>query len=40
VGCYVQKVAKFGEKLEREHLIARDRPDDASRHYYFDVESD
>lgn len=38
VGCYVQKVAKFGEKLERERLIARERPDDANRHYYFDVE--
>lgn len=38
VGCYVQKVAKFGEKLEREHLIGRERPGDAPRHFYFDVE--
>jgi hypothetical protein len=40
VGCYVQKVAKFGEKLEREKLIARERPDYANRHYYFDVEKE
>jgi hypothetical protein len=25
VGCYVQKVAKFGEKLEREGMIAREK---------------
>lgn len=38
VGCYVQKVAKFGEKLEREHVIGRDRPADSSRHIYFDID--
>ena len=27
VGCYVQKVAKFGEKLERENLIKRKMKD-------------
>jgi hypothetical protein len=25
VGCYVQKVAKFGEKLEREKIIGREK---------------
>lgn len=38
VGCYVQKVAKFGERLERDSLIRRERPANSSRNYYFDVD--
>ncbi len=33
VGCYVQKVAKFGEKLNREGLIGRSKQND--RYIYF-----
>ena len=32
VGCYVQKVAKFGEKLERENIIKRKMKD---KYIYF-----
>jgi hypothetical protein len=32
VGCYVQKVAKFGEKLEREHVIGRESRGTAKEH--------
>lgn len=35
VGCYVQKVAKFGEKLEREHLIQRRIHEDVGKNIYF-----
>ncbi|SHE75719.1 hypothetical protein SAMN02745148_01060 [Modicisalibacter ilicicola DSM 19980] len=35
VGCYVQKVAKFGEKLEREEIIKRKMKD---RYIYFSNE--
>lgn len=35
VGCYVQKVAKFGEKLEREHVIERKLHVDVGRKIYF-----
>jgi len=35
VGCYVQKVAKFGEKLEREHVIERKLHIDVGRKIYF-----
>jgi len=38
VGCYVQKVAKFGEKLDREALIARQRDSDLNKHIYFKPE--
>ena len=31
VGCYVQKVAKFGEKLERDHLIQRKMHEDKGK---------
>ncbi len=39
VGCYVQKVAKFGEKLEREHIIQRKQAEDVGRNIYFKKES-
>lgn len=35
VGCYVQKVAKFGEKLEREHVIKRKLHADMGKKIYF-----
>lgn len=35
VGCYVQKVAKFGEKLEREHIIKRKMHEDVGKNIYF-----
>jgi hypothetical protein len=38
VGCFVQKVAKFGEKLERDAVISRDRDDDAGKLIYFSEE--
>ena len=38
VGCYVQKVAKFGEKLEREHIIQRKMHEDVRRNIYFKKE--
>ena len=39
VGCYVQKVAKFGEKLDKEGVISRERPDDGGRYIYFQPPS-
>lgn len=38
VGCYVQKVAKFGEKLEREHIIQRKMHEDVGKNIYFKKE--
>jgi hypothetical protein len=35
VGCYVQKVAKFGEKLEREGVIARERIPELQKNIYY-----
>ncbi|HTV56454.1 MAG TPA: hypothetical protein VMI06_16235 [Terriglobia bacterium] len=35
VGCYVQKVAKFGEKLDREGVIQRSKEDAKERYIYF-----
>ena len=39
VGCYVQKVAKFGEKLDKEGIISRQRNDDLDRYVYFEHPS-
>ncbi len=33
VGCYIQKVAKFGEKLNREGVIDRSKPEDLWKTY-------
>jgi hypothetical protein len=38
VGCYVQKVAKFGEKLEREGLATRERDPNEGKLFYYDSE--
>jgi hypothetical protein len=35
VGCYVQKVAKFGEKLDKERIIHRQRNDLIDKYIYF-----
>jgi hypothetical protein len=35
VGCYVQKVAKFGAKLDREGLISRERAVHLNKHIYY-----
>jgi hypothetical protein len=35
VGCYVQKVAKFGEKLERNGLAKRDRDEEVGKMIYY-----
>ncbi len=39
VGCYVQKVAKFGEKLEREGVINRELIEELRKNIYFGSES-
>lgn len=39
VGCYVQKVAKFGEKLDSAGLISRDRLGQGKPHIYFADDS-
>jgi hypothetical protein len=38
VGCYVQKVAKFGEKLEREKIIGREKVEELNRNIYYGPE--
>ncbi len=38
VGCNVQKVAKFGEKLDREGIIAREKIEELQRNIYFSPE--
>ena len=35
VGCYVQKVAKFGEKLERAGVINRELGEELGKNIYF-----
>ena len=35
VGCYVQKVAKFGEKLEREKIIGREKIEELNKNIYY-----
>jgi hypothetical protein len=39
VGCYVQKVAKFGEKLDREEMIDRQKSESLGKHIYFNPET-
>lgn len=38
VGCYIQKVAKFGERLEREKIIRRRIEQDIGKDIYFGKE--
>jgi hypothetical protein len=38
VGCYIQKVAKFGEKLERSGLAAREPHPTENRLYYYTAD--
>lgn len=38
VGCYVQKVAKFGDKLAREEVISLQRDTEKERRIYFKPE--
>ncbi len=40
VGCYVQKVAKFGEKLEKEDVIEREKKDEIDKFIYFKVDAE
>src|SRR5215467_5578208 len=40
VGCYVQKVAKFGEKLEREKIIGREKMEDLNKNIYYRPDAD
>ncbi len=35
VGCYVQKVAKFGEKLEKNSLVGREKDETVEKYIYF-----
>jgi hypothetical protein len=35
VGCYVQKVAKFGEKLDRGGLVKREQDEDEGKLFYY-----
>jgi hypothetical protein len=39
VGCYVQKVAKFGEKLDREEMIDRQKLESLGKHIYFSPDA-
>jgi hypothetical protein len=38
VGCYVQKVSRFGSKLDRENVIAFEQDSDLERRIYFDKD--
>jgi hypothetical protein len=40
VGCYVQKVAKFGERLDREEIIDRQKLETIGKHIYFNPAAD
>jgi hypothetical protein len=40
VGCYIQKVSKFGEKLEREGVIAREKIPELQKNIYYGPESE
>jgi hypothetical protein len=40
VGCYVQKVAKFGERLDREEIIDRQKLMTLGKHIYFNPDMD
>jgi hypothetical protein len=40
VGCYVQKVAKFGGKLEREGIIAREKIPELQKNIYYGPDTD
>jgi hypothetical protein len=35
VGCYVQKVAKFGEKLDKNNVVDREKDEAADKYIYF-----
>jgi len=35
VGCFIQKVAKFGEKLEKESIISREKDENEGKLIYF-----
>ena len=35
VGCYVQKVSKFGERLQKESVIQREKNEDEGKFIYF-----
>jgi hypothetical protein len=38
VGCYVQKVARFGGKLEREGIITRERREELRKNIYYGAD--
>lgn len=38
VGCYTQKVAKFGQKLDKDGIIAREKNPSVDKYVYFDVD--
>jgi hypothetical protein len=38
VGCYVQKVARFGGKLEREGIITRERKEELRKNIYYGTD--
>lgn len=38
VGCYVQKVARFGGKLEREGIITRERKEELRKNIYYGAD--
>jgi hypothetical protein len=38
VGCYVEKVAKFGDKLDRGEIIDRQKMESIGKHIYFNPD--